>query len=313
MAIPVLRVITPPPLPDHTGHDNPPILILTGGNGDVIRLDDENGDGFHAGGRTNGIFGRGARSITQYDSADDGARYGGTRSPVRPIDIQITVASPTVQVQRARLDRLDEVLDDTYGPTVLTVICPDCGVEAARTIDMRYSAGWDGATDVNTLTRFERIPLTFMALEPFFRGAPQTITWVTEAGAKPLLSTTAAFFPVQLASSLVLGSVEIVNVGNVSSYATWTITGPGGPITISSENDGFTIQTTLAPGDVLVADGRQGTLRTAAGADAYDLFGPAPKLWRIPPKTSAATVQMTSAAAVSSIALTYTPRYKRGM
>jgi hypothetical protein len=313
VAIPVLRVITPPPPPDHAGHDNPPILILTGGNGDVIRLDDSTTDGFHAGAQTNGIFGLPPVSVVQYDSAGDGARYGGTRRGVRSIDVNVTVASKTEKAQRERLNRLAEVLDDQYGPTVLTVICPDCGTEAARSIDVRYSAGWDGATTVNTRQDFERIPLTLLALEPYFRGAPLDVKWVTETGAKPLVDTASVFFPVQLASSQVLGAVDIVNVGDVAAYATWTVTGPGGPVTISSGEVGFTIDTTLAGGDVLVADGRAGTLRTAAGADAYQLFGPAPKLWLIPPKTSTATVAMGSAGAGSQIVLTYVPRFKRGM
>jgi len=302
-------------------HDDAPVLKLTGGNGDEIVLTGY-GNGFGAADKTNGIFGTPTPTVRQLAGAGDGATWGGTIRGPRAVDIGVSVYSDTAAEQRVKLARLGDLLDDTHGPTRLTVTCPERGTDAARWIDLHYTGGFEGDTS-DSQPGFLQIPLSFVGLDPYFRAAtPVTVTWRTGGELQPFLSATSPFLPIKLAPSQVLGQVQLVNPGDVASYAVWRILGPGGPITANpATGRGWTIDTVIEAQDVLFVDGQSDRPLTTyelddAGnsveVDAYDLFGPAPRLWLIPPGDSTAGVAVVGATADTEVLLQFWPRYKLG-
>lgn len=291
-----------------TAVQDTPKLYLTGGNGDYIDLTDPEATGYSTGAKSSGLFGMAPRAVRMREGAGDGARWGGTRRPARPIDVEVKVQASSWRQMSDRLARLSSALDDRFGPSKLTVVSPSAGEGLARSIEVHYSAGFEGATGGDDAPFFQRIPLTLSALTPYWSTSPLSIVWSAAGSVKPFLSATSAFFPVRLASSQVLGSVTLSNPGTVPSPAKWTVTGPGGPITISPVGEpGFVINTTLTT-EVITVQG--GTVTDASGANRYDLLSPAPRLWKIPPGDSTATVTVTGATSTTKVRLDYTPFYE---
>lgn len=318
-------VVSAPPPPPAVTRPAGPVLSIVGGNGDVIALTGW-GDGYGAGATTVGIFGQPDNAVLQREIVGDGAFYAGTRYGPRPIDLVVTIESATVSQQIARKDRLQRALDRRNGEARLVCTPPEGGVGAARSIGIRYSAGWDGGTDPDFHLTYERIPFTFAALDPLWRAVdPITVTWGVSAS-KPFLSATEDFFPVILGSSTVLGAVELNNPGDEDSPAVWRILGPGGPVSVApgaypEDEDipvgvGFTLDTELEEFDVVFVrtpdGGRPGFARSGDDVNVYDLLGTSPKLWPIPPGVSTAQVRMIGAEPGSEVLLQYWPRFKRG-
>jgi hypothetical protein len=287
-----------------------PFVELIGTNGDVLPL---TGDGLR--GYTlqeeRGIFAASNTSARMVEGAGEGARYDGSKTGGRTVDLKLDVKGDTVDDLTGFLRRLaDVVLADQ--PAWLRVTPRNGGASDARWLPVAYNGGWDGAG-----SGFDHLSVNLALVSPEAHWLSVTAQspppWTIRVG-KGLLSTTTPLFPVRLGQSQVLGAIDLNNPGDRPAYATWVLTGPGGPITVRPAPGarGFTVQTDLAPGESLIASraGGPATLVDAStGEDRYDLFGPAPLVWLIPPRTSTAYVEVLNSTAGTAVELHYVPRY----
>jgi hypothetical protein len=309
------------PLPTETEgpHSKPPYvpevpylpgarrLVLISGRGDVLTLTDRP-NGYRV---RRGVRGLGMppTDLQRRAGAGDGSRWQRTRREERVIDLPVQVEAENTEVFAARVQRLIDALDDRYGPPTLTVLRPD---GRGRTITVRYAGGaeWqDGLGTGGPLVQL--MPLSFVAMDPFFRDAnPVTLGLGTAVGT-PFIPFGA---PLLTSASRVIGELELSNPGDADAYGVWTLSGPGGPFVVRSLTDGvgFTFATPLLDGEVVAVDTDAKTVTDATGANRYADLGPAPRLWAIPPGRSKAQVSVENSTGSSSVSLAFRPRWKTG-
>lgn len=282
-------------------------LVLTSGTGDVLRLTDA-ANGYRVRPGVRGL-GMPPTDVQRLVGAGDGSRWQRTRRQERVIDLPVQVEAYDTTTFAARMARLVTALDDRYGAPTLTVQRPD---GTARSIPVRYAGGaeWeDGRGTGGPLVQL--MPLTFLALDPFFRDAvPVMLALGTVAGI-PFIPFGA---PLTTSASRVTGELELVNPGDADAYGLWTLTGPGGPWVVKSLTDdiGFEFRGKLQPGEVVVIDTDGKTVTAPDGTNRYAELGPAPKLWPIPPGRSRAQVAVEESTGATNVTLSFRPRWKTG-
>jgi hypothetical protein len=116
-----------------------------------------------------------------------------------------------------------------------------------------------------------------------------------------------------LGASQVLGTVSITNPGNADTYPVWTITGPGGPATITNITYGesFSVTGTLGT-DVITVDTRPGQtdMRNQLSAPQWSRLGAGKQLWALRPGAQEVGLVVTGATSATSVVMTFRPRYK---
>jgi Phage tail protein len=137
------------------------------------------------------------------------------------------------------------------------------------------------------------------------------------ASVSPTLSGTPPATDILWADDVTLsqvGGAALWNPGDVSTFPTWTLTGPFTSITATQAETGktWTIGYSAAAGDVLTlvtVPGRT-SLVNISGANQWDKLNAGYQLWPLVPGTN--TIQMTiaGATAASSAQLTFNPRYE---
>jgi hypothetical protein len=151
--------------------------------------------------------------------------------------------------------------------------------------------------------------LSFDALDPYWYDP--TGQQVTFAGGV-VAGTFFPFFPIVLSPSSVLAEETIVNPG-VEAWPIWTISGPGGTITLENVTTGRKVvwNGTMADGETLVIDTRP-LYKTVelndANAWAYVSYDDT-DLWPLAAGSNTIRVVMTGTDAGSQALLEYNPRY----
>jgi len=294
------------------GPQQVPVVELIGTNGDVLNL---SGDGLHGFNlmEERGIFGAPNMVPQMVSGAGEGAHYDGSKTGAKTVDLKVDVKGDSIDDLAALLRRLANVILAGQ-PAWLRVTPRAAGLAGARWLPVVYNGGWDGSG-----SGFDHlvVPLALVSPEPYWLGVTPVTPepWVVRSG-KGLLGTT-PFFPVRLGQSQVLGSIELTNPGDLDAYASWLIGGPGGPVSIlpGTGERGFSIDYQLEPGEELLASRAGGPVSLTdanTGEDRYELFGPAPMLWLIPPGQSTAYVEVLQAQAGTSVELQFVPRYWLG-
>lgn len=304
MPIPALARTAPqPPLPRGPLRRT---LVLTGGNGDSIDLTAEPWRVR----KTVGLFESPLRTLAMVEGGEDGSTYGGSRLAGRVIELDVRVQTRLEEEMQHQLDRLDDILDDTYGPALLTVTAQWAGKDKARQL-LVYSEGWRGAQGHQ---RWQAFPLTLLAEEAVFSATqPEWRPFRVPGVPKPFLGS-GQFFPVQVSSSQVLGELEVLNPGNARTPVLWRLTGPSGTVTAARGSEVWTIPDGIPDGTTWFLDTSLGTLveyDEDGEVDHYDKLGDAPDFWRLPPGRSTVTVSMEDATSPAQAELIFQPRFKR--
>ena len=155
--------------------------------------------------------------------------------------------------------------------------------------------------------------VSFHAPDPYFTGPPSQPA-VFRLDAVP------AFFPlppVRLSRARVGAAHTAVNAGSADAYPTWTVTGPGGPLTLTNERSGRSLRWggSLAAGQVMTIDTTPGvgTVRLADGTSVYRFLGRAAgldDLWALLPGANPLTIDLQGAGPGASVTLApIVPRY----
>jgi hypothetical protein len=205
---------------------------------------------------------------------------------VRNIDLPVTVFGSTPAELESRLRRLARLTQDLQGPTTFTALRSTGDLE----IKLHYTGGAELEYGGEAGGReWAKLLLSFQAPNPFWQSAAlqqfDVSAGDTGRGLLPKLTK------LRVVSSSSFGQVDLNNVGDVQAFPVYVIYGPVDDLTISSNGLSFSFTDNLDAGDVITVDTEQGTVVDETGANRYDILGPAPKLFPIPPGLSSLVIE----------------------
>lgn len=169
-----------------------------------------------------------------------------------------------------------------------------------------------GSTSSRTL---QKVSGTWVAFSPFWEAPSPVVSDYVTGDPVPFFP----IFPLILSSSEIVVSDTIVNVGDVESWPTWKITGPGSGIVLTltsvtpqqSLDFGNAGNLTLDVGEWVDVDTSEGikTVTKNNGTNLFRYLTNDSVFWPIPAGSSTFHLQMTGATTDSTLRLQYTPRY----
>jgi hypothetical protein len=175
-----------------------------------------------------------------------------------------------------------------------------------RLITCRYSSGLEIQ---ETGLPWQSVIIVLKAFDPYWydpNPIVQTFTVGTPATFFPML-------PMRLTSSTVFADTTIANNGDVESWPTWIITGPGDTIYIRNLTTGefININYTLAPGDTITIDTRPGkkTVTFGDGTNLYPNMSSDSSLWALQAGNNQVRIEMQNSQVTSNVQLSYQNRY----
>lgn len=257
---------------------------------------------FHLDDETTGL-GFVDREVQVTASTGDGGRLRATRTASRPFTLVVDVWGFTVAERNANLATIARVVRRVNGLPLprLQAEMPD-GV--VYELPFVHEGGGDSIKRI-AAGGPQVVPFQCIAPDPYWvarDAVPYTV-----AG----LSSTGTFLPklanMRLTSSASAGTLYVDNDGDADALPTWQLTGPATLATITLGSRRFTIGP-LAIGDVVTINTAARTATFANGSNAYQLFGPAPYLFPIPPGSNQLSVVMSGANADTSAVCFFRPR-----
>lgn len=195
---------------------------------------------------------------------------------------------------------------DPRGTFTVTVARPD---SQARSLTLRYADGGDPESTVDPMTRaFSTYAVECVAADPFWRG--EKVIRRYEAEEAPELFPGPPF---HIGSSNTIASGKADNPGDVDTWPKWTVTGPSTAFTVGVGKSTVQQSGTLAAGEKRIVDMNPAhrVVVDDTGKDQWvELiqadFAPIP-----PGQNVNLSMELTGAAAGTSIQLEYTPGYRR--
>lgn len=274
---------------------------LEGANGDVITFDDTTYV------LNTGIVGFGipATSVRIEESAGDGGVWRHTKRLARDVDLPITVFGSSRDDVQTKLRRLNKLLQDGQGAPKLRATYDD---ETSVYLEVHYVGGAETEYDNDSAgLTWCRWPISLQAANPFWlSGLEETFTIGSGGTGRGLLPQ---LTKLKLASSTTLGTVTLINAGDVAAFPTWEITGPVQNLTISNGFQGFGFDS-VADGEVILVNTEDGTVTNPDGDNLYARLDPAPKLFSFPAGTTTIAIEGTDTTPTFNVTLTYSPRYE---
>lgn len=241
------------------------------------------------------------------ESAGEGASFQGSRTTKRPLDLEVLIQG-NARKSTGELVRQLTVLVSTERnrpqPRLVARLAGGMTLE----LPFVYSSGLE-TNYGEALPVAYPAPLSLICPAPFWTARDAIpIGPIRAASIAPELLSDLAAIP--LASSTAFGEVVFENPGDVETPVIWRVTGPGGPISVVIDGEGFTIDQVLEAGEVRFVDTAMKTITDAAGVDRYEDFGPVPRFPMIPRGTVTIEVSMDDATEASEVAGFIRPRYR---
>lgn len=195
-------------------------------------------------------------------------------------------------------------LTQRLGPGRLVIRRPD---GSGRQISAEYEAGFDGEPGYGWVDDTAVVGL--FCPDPYWEDLASR-TEIREYGAGVDFQ---APFP-SVSSAQVLGATKITNTGDVEAWPQWLITGPADAVVATNDSTGesFTITHALADAtEEIRVDTTIGAVRGPGDINLSSaLDWPGAVLWSLQPGVNSVTFAVTGSGAGTSIALTWTPRYR---
>lgn len=261
-----------------------------------------------------GVSGVGLPTVnTQWvEGAGNGAVYRGERVLPRDVDLPLLVVTPDRAAMRDTMTRLARMLS---GPMTFRFIDHD---ETSWTLAVRRAGGGQMVlgTDTSRDLLQASTVVTLRAGDPFWTSGTAQRATVAGISGRGLIkdpdgagALKATLSALRLSSSQTLGEFSMRNDGDAAASPVWTISGPGENLVVtSSTGESFSWNGTLVAGDTLVIDTARATVMLN-GVSSYNLLGPAPRLWKVPPGTTTAVVALNATdTATSRIIAEWRPR-----
>lgn len=249
----------------------------------------------------------------------DGSIYRSARASAREIMIPVYLYGVDRQTINGLKRRFFQALNPKRGYCLLKFTE---GSGQTRQLSAYYKGGMEGSEGTDTAGfTWARYGLTFTAMDPwFYQDQDETTTW-NFGTADPFLSTTAAFFPVNISDGVMGGPGEnlvITNPGDIEAWPIWRLRGPIKSFTLKSQA-GETVKASapsdgsdLVPaGRILTIDTRPGkkTVKDDLGANYWSRLDTNPVFWSVEPGESNASITVVAGSGKASVVLTFQPRY----
>lgn len=243
-----------------------------------------------------GLTGLGLPSLsTQWmEGAGDGASFRGQRVLPRDIDLPLYLQADDRNGLKVLLSRVARILG---GECELRIVEDDGEywyVNVRRVGGGNYVYGTDtiGENDFMTV-------VTLRAGDPFWVSSKLNSPIIkTASSGRGLLQGVASLTSLKLKSAQTLGAVILENLGDAAAWPRWEITGPGSDFMATSPSgEVLHWAGTLADGRVLYIDTKTGRVWDDLGANRFADMAPAPRMWKVPPGVSTATVALSGASA----------------
>lgn len=232
-----------------------------------------------------------------------GQRRQSTQHDMKPYALPLIVQGASEEALTALLRRWRVRFNPVRGDGQLWVATTDGRLLA---LTCRYASGME--IDQSADSRFPGAQLaipTFEADDPYWYDVVETSGGWVLGGVVPKWfapSDSKRILPLQFAPSSINGTSTLVNDGEVDSWPSWAITGPGAVITVTNETTGraFSWTGTLADGDRLTIATRPGLESVLVnGVEAWDLFSG--DLWPLIEGPDVVTVTLSDATSSSRI------------
>ena len=125
--------------------------------------------------------------------------------------------------------------------------------------------------------------------------------------------------PVDLNGAAVIGNIVVNNAGNMFTFPTWTITGPGTP-TLRNNTTGraWSLNTAIPAGQqvqVVTKRGQQAAVNITTGANIWgQLVISSPRdLWPLAAGNNSISITMTGATSATQVSMSYVNRWSRSL
>lgn len=157
------------------------------------------------------------------------------------------------------------------------------------------------------------VVVSMHAPEPYWYAPAATSESYAAMFGAPVPFLSSPFFPLNLTSTVLFAGPTIDNPGDVESWPTWTVIGPGTNPSLRNTTTGevLTFTRTLAAGDMIVATIARDsfTVTDGLGTRLYSTVSNASIPWSIRPGINRLQLGMEGATNASSITLAYTARF----
>lgn len=237
-----------------------------------------------------------------------GSRVRAVRHGTRDITLPLWITAASPADLRTALRALMLTMDPSRGDGKIRVTS-ELGDQ--REVTCRYLAGLELAESLGSTSGplLQRVPVTFRAFDPYWYAvSDSTASFSTGAAA-----TFFPFFPLRLSASEVFATGNITNVGDVSAWPVWTITGPGSNPVLRNLTTGkmILLTTSISTGEGIVIDTREGakSITKTDGTNIFSTLYELSSLWPLQRGVNAVQVELTGSDSNSLVSVAYRPRY----
>ena len=235
----------------------------------------------------------------------EGSQYKSVTVGERGVDLPILIKASTREDLLLFLRAISFSLDPTRGEGQLKII----NGTKTRILYCRPE-GIKNIVDKGMIAEFT---LGFTANDPYWYDASSNSSTIENISTDIYNFFSDSFFPIRLISSTAYALRTLTNNGDVHTYPTWTITGPGDSINLRNLTTGKNLsfdELTLEVGQVLEIDTRVGikTIKVD-GENQFSKVQAFSSLWSLIPGDNDLVIQMANSSLDSSIQIEFTQRY----
>lgn len=236
---------------------------------------------------------------------EDGSFYRRSKTLPRELDLDLIVWGVDRSDLFQRIRSLTHSLNVYKGMGKIRFISPD-GYD--RYISCLYKDGMQGEEGTEGGVCWRKMTLVFRAFDPYFYGSETSEVFMLDEN-PPMWFP---FFPLNLGGDAVSSQLSINYDGDVKTFPTWTIHGPGDDPKLINQTTGESLSISNVSLDETQTITIDTKLRQITLDDNINLL---PQLawgstfWTLEPGQNSVKIEMANATAASSIQLSYSPRY----
>ncbi len=244
-------------------------------------------------------------------SGQPGALLRSVRHDVREFVLAAQITAANAGALRTEMRSVVAKMDPTRGVGRIRVTSP---LGDQREIRCVYAdgLGMDEVLDESSGPTWQKAAIVFRAHDPYWYDvSPNSETFAVEPDQPAFFP----IFPLKLTASELALDMVVDNAGDVESWPTWTIAGPGGVVKLSNLTTGKMIyfpSSNLVEGQSIIIDTRptRKTVQYDDGSNAYSAMSTDSSLWSLERGSNAIRLEMSGVdASVSYLQLNYYRRY----
>jgi hypothetical protein len=225
----------------------------------------------------------------------------------REVDLTVLIKGTSAVDLRENIRSFLSLFNPLRGDGKLRVQGPDGEI---RELICRYVGGMEGQEGKdNSGETFIIMVVTFRALDPFWVSA-QEFTYSFELDQNP--PKWFPIFPLRLGGESVVSEITIDNTGDVETFPTWTIRGPGSNPKMTNLSTGKVIEftgVTLDDTQSITIDTKNRIVQLNDGTSLFPNLTWTSSFWMLQPGQNTVKIEMSGATSASRIDIAYRLRY----